>query len=380
MTMRFVFAVSVVCLVTGSLLVGAGSQAARQLPQADRRSAAPSILVAPPALAVAQPLTADTLRATINAAMSRFDLMFAQQAQLFGVSADDQKALMSSQVPIGFPTLIKTKELPDPGPEVSAADPKVRPLQTQPRIEAQIGDNDFLPVRFLEGGVIAARAVGRVASQFEALPDAGLGTGFMVSPTLFITNHHVIPDLRLVEHLELQFNYQYNLDGSAIFEPVTYEFDGQSFFDTNEGLDFTVIRVKPRAVTPTPPGASMSTSTAGAEFGFLQLTDRYDYSKGQYANVIQHPAGRPKEIALRNNVVDGIYANVIRYTTDTENGSSGSPVLNNSWKVIALHHAAGEPDAQSGRSKNNEGIRIDAILKYMRSKYTREILKELGIG
>ena len=70
------------------------------------------------------------------------------------------------------------------------------------------------------------------------------------------------------------FTYQYNLDGTAILAAVACEFDGRSFFDMNVDLDFTLILVKPRSVTPTEPGASMSTSTAGEDFGFLQLTDR----------------------------------------------------------------------------------------------------------
>jgi endonuclease G len=183
----------------------------------------------------------------------------------------------------------------------------------------------------------------------------------------------------MANSVELQFNYQYSLDGSVILPHVTYEFDPASFFDTSVDLDFTVIRVRPRSVLPTDPGGTMSTRNAGEEFGFLQLTDKYVYTKGQLANVVQHPDGRPKEIALHDNVLDGVYANVIRYTTDTESGSSGAPVFNNSWRVIALHHAAGDRDPQTGAWKNNEGVRIDSILKHMRSKYLPEILKELGI-
>ena len=48
---------------------------------------------------------------------------------------------------------------------------------------------DFVDVVFLERGMHAARSVARVAT-----PDGqGLGTGFMISPRLFMTNNHVIP-------------------------------------------------------------------------------------------------------------------------------------------------------------------------------------------
>ena len=33
------------------------------------------------------------------------------------------------------------------------------------------------------------------------------------------------------------------------------------------------------------------------------------------------------------------HQNRLRYQTNTEDGSSGSPVFNREWRVVALHHA-----------------------------------------
>lgn len=337
-----------------------------------------SLRVEAPAVTPGKGLSTAALEKAIADALRVLDPALSAQAKILGVPIEDRRTLIFPGLPIGFSTLLQTRGLPDPGPDVSATDPRVRSMDAQPLIERRIGPGNFLPVRFLEGGVISARAVGRVAVQFEPLPEAGLGTGFMVSPTLFLTNNHVISSPQVAASLEIQFNYQYSLDGSSILPHVIYELDPTGFFDTNVALDFTLVRVKPRSVVPAEPGANASSRTAGTEFGFIQLTDKYVYTKGQLANVIQHPEGRPKEIALHDNQIDSVYANVVRYTTDTETGSSGSPVFNNSWKVIALHHAAGEKD-EAGAWKNNEGIRLDRILQYMRSKYKPEILKELGI-
>ena len=58
--------------------------------------------------------------------------------------------------------------------------------------------------------------------------------------------------------------------------------------------------------------------------------------------------------------------------TDTERGSSGSPVFNNDWKVIALHHA-GKTEEDGGLVINpatgekrgaNEGILIKNIVQH----------------
>ncbi len=81
-------------------------------------------------------------------------------------------------------------------------------------------------------------------------------------------------------------------------------------------------------------------------------------------NIIQHPAGRAKEISLQNNFVEYIDGNVVQYVTSTFNGSSGSPVFNDEWEVVALHHAGGdisEPTTQR-RYFRNEGITIGKIL------------------
>ncbi|MEO1159906.1 MAG: trypsin-like peptidase domain-containing protein [Pseudomonadota bacterium] len=63
---------------------------------------------------------------------------------------------------------------------------------------------------------------------------------------------------------------------------------------------------------------------------------------GAPANIIHHPKGLPKRASLeKNKVVDLGFAEVlVHYSSDTEQGSSGSPVLNDDWRLFALHHAS----------------------------------------
>jgi V8-like Glu-specific endopeptidase len=54
---------------------------------------------------------------------------------------------------------------------------------------------------------------------------------------------------------------------------------------------------------------------------------------------------------------------VVQYLTDTMPGSSGSPVFNDKWELIVLHHSGGwlpEPSTKSTHFRN-EGIRVSAI-------------------
>jgi len=96
-------------------------------------------------------------------------------------------------------------------------------------------------------------------------------------------------------------------------------------------------------------------------------------------NIVQHPDGRPKEVAIHNNFFERLLPNHIRYTTDTEGGSSGSPVFDNRWIVFALHHSAGDQNPD-GSWKNNEGVRIDKIIHHILSSadIPNNIKAELG--
>jgi len=228
----------------------------------------------------------------------------------------------------------------------------------------QGGTVDFVEISFLDVGRAASRSVARVAYT-DGSPVA---TGFMVAPTLFLTNHHVIgaPDeaLRMV----LEFNYELDADGRAL--PVTrFRLDPQTLFisDGTDDLDYTLVAV----------GESTDGPTRLADFGYLPLLDTDDkHMKAIFVNVIQHPDGRPKELVTRENRILARTANTLIYGADTLQGSSGSPVFNDDWEVVALHHwgspsRALRDSVPDGSPKNgNEGIRISSIVGRLRKELT----------
>ena len=62
------------------------------------------------------------------------------------------------------------------------------------------------------------------------------------------------------------------------------------------------------------------------------------------------------------------YANLshrLQYTTDTMPGSSGSPVFNDEWHVVAIHHAGGDlvKNSQGDKVFANEGMLFKWILE-----------------
>ena len=126
-------------------------------------------------------------------------------------------------------------------------------------------------------------------------------------------------------------------------------------FITDQKLDFTLVAIEEISAD----------GTKSSDFGFLPLLpQKGKVLLGEYVSIIQHPSGAPKAVALRENKITDIFDDYIHYSTDTQPGSSGSPVFNDQWIVVGLHHA-GVPDPNDNTKYiSNEGIRISSILKF----------------
>jgi endonuclease G len=59
-------------------------------------------------------------------------------------------------------------------------------------LERIIGESDLLPINYLQIGLNASKSICRVQVRNESGNLLGYGTGFMVSPSLMMTNNHVL--------------------------------------------------------------------------------------------------------------------------------------------------------------------------------------------
>lgn len=223
-------------------------------------------------------------------------------------------------------------------------------FQQHLRQGVMVGDsNDLLPIAFLQQGLDSARAVALLRE--DGVPK---GSGFLTHGGLFITNHHLLPQPPAAGRVTLQFGWRRTESGELV-DGVTCAVEAESFFLTSptDELDCTLIAL----------GAPIDGSGEAPQP--LTLNDRNDkHALGISLNLIHHPGGAPQQITLRNNALLARQGQLLHYAADTDGGSSGAPVFNDSWQLVALHHGGVESDD----GWVNEGIRISAIIDWLKGE------------
>ena len=250
--------------------------------------------------------------------------------------------------------------------------------------------NDLQAVNFLARGSRAARTIARISydRRGRLVP---AGTASLVGPRLVLTNNHVLPDVATAEQAVAEFKAEVDLDNHTE-TIVAYRLDPQALFLTDEHLDYTLVAVQVEAGAKPP----------GEEFGWNRLVAQQGkLATGEPVNVVGHPMGRLKEIAVRNNATLVLLDEFLHYATDTEPGNSGSPVFNDQWEIVALHHSGVpatdddgnwlKPDGTRWRPEDgdsavhwiaNEGARVSVLLRHLADRPVsgaqRQLLAELG--
>jgi hypothetical protein len=218
------------------------------------------------------------------------------------------------------------------------------------------------------------------------------GTGFLVGPDAVLTNYHVMEPVILKQvgpgGVECQFDFKLLRDNTAPFTPVKLADDWLIDFSkyspnekrgtpdqapppTAEELDYTLIRLS--APFGSQPWAKSPEVNGNAPArGWVRVPDRPPAVGDTMAIIIaQHPDGAPMKLALDTDAVNkekGFWFNApqtrLRYATNTEGGSSGSPCFDFNWKLVALHHY-GDPKANATNLPRfgswNQGVPIGQI-------------------
>jgi endonuclease G, mitochondrial len=234
--------------------------------------------------------------------------------------------------------------------------------------EAVILMDERVSYRFMALALRTAASVARlrVPRIVDGQPDGQFcyGTGWVIAPGLLITNYHVINARSYMSapasptdfaaqgaSTQVWFNYRIENDGERV-EQTASEVMCSSPPDK---LDYAILR--------------LGTSPSGLRNALSLVRQQPILAKGDRLNIVQHPKGGPLQFAIRGNyyVGAGKAPYHLRYLTDTEPGSSGSPILDDGWNVVGLHRSSERAigdQVVSGQPVyvNNEGIAIHAIL------------------
>ena len=261
------------------------------------------------------------------------------------------------------------------------------PVEAGIRLERILQGNELTDISYLAQGIICSKSVARIIIK-KGGRLVGYGTGSLIAPGVLLTNHHVLPDFEYVQESTAQFRYERDIYGNEL-NPIDFKLKITPEPILCKDLDIALVGVE-----------LISADHRGLDqFRWLKLNPQPKKAFiGEYLTIIQHPNGEHKQICVRENKLLKYLDNspYIWYQTDTVGGSSGSPVFNNSWEVVALHHSSAPQTKRiNGKdvyvAKNgkvwtpdmgddqinwiaNEGIRISQILLYLNENHPNNLL------
>jgi hypothetical protein len=222
----------------------------------------------------------------------------------------------------------------------------------------------------------------RVICRIEDLrdPRQSLGTGFLVNRDLVLTSYHVVEQYINPKHnrvrdtngLRCRFDYAVENDGQII--PGTAEllatgnewiahYSKYSEFDAGDQtglpqineLDFALLRL----------GGAIGDAPApdGKKRGWVTVSTRSPLPRSADANLIlQYPKDASLKLVFAKVIDLNDNSTRVRYDTNTEAGSSGSPCFDITLTLVALYQG-GDPSYQ--RTAFNQAIPIDRIVSHL---------------
>ncbi len=239
-------------------------------------------------------------------------------------------------------------------PTAEVAREKLGQLADDEGYEKILGTESFTSFKWFQKCMLRAAAV----AQVESSMGDPVGTAFVVrggdlkpglgDELLLLTNAHVISgDASVSRALRpskaaVHFEVQKNTEVSELKVEELWS-------SPPDKLDATLLRPsrKIENIVPVP------------------ITDARPAKDGQQrAYIIGHPQGRKLSFSIHDNYLLDYNDRLLHYRSPTEPGSSGSPVFNDDWELIGLHHAGHRQMPKlhgDGTYPANEGIWITAI-------------------
>ena len=234
------------------------------------------------------------------------------------------------------------------------------------QLERVFGEDAYKRIRWLKMGLDRCEAVGLVGRR----DGTGVGTGFVIwgkslSESLdddwyFLTNSHVITnDDEVIRNSSAWRKplrpHEAFITFELLFDPDHPEYSVSELVWTSppNELDATLIRLE-----------SAYGSDRDKQYVITRELPALEEKKRIY--IAGHPSGGGLTVSLHDNHLLDYNERFMQYRTPTDPGSSGSPVFNDQWELVGLHHAGSSKKPSLANPavshEANEGIRISAII------------------
>ncbi|MFK7893208.1 MAG: serine protease [Granulosicoccus sp.] len=232
--------------------------------------------------------------------------------------------------------------------------------------EAVFGQERFKNLKWLKAGFERAQGVCKITDRFGE----AFGTGFIMraedlhlnvaQSLVVLTNAHVVsndateqrgsPKAKSADKVKVQFE--------AADDPErAYEVERILATSSRHELDFSILALKEPIPFDKPYPVAKSLPLVGED---------------QRIYLIGHPRGGRLSFSLYDNLLLDHEPPKLHYRSPSLGGSSGSPVFNQDWDLIGLHHAGGEKmprlNDKEGTYSANEGLWIASIIAAVESK------------
>ncbi|MDB5530334.1 MAG: hypothetical protein JWR51_3437 [Devosia sp.] len=310
------------------------------------------------ALALVAPLDVDPL--AIEPGQSPLNLWFVLLEKLAAAGQVRNAVEVTRE---RFPNNPKTSFLeslladePAPVDAAVGSNPKFNDSVTEP--EALLFHDDLtMPTGKIPGLIATLTRMSELAPaicllRVKNLAGSFFGTGFRIGDDKVLTNHHVLwPKSQIAAEVHADFGFDVDASGASL---AVISINGDvGTIKGEEDDDWAVIAI---------PGMDKN-------WPVLSLSAATVPKVGDAAYILQHPAGQQRRLGFVRNTISDVDEARVKYITDTEPGSSGSPVLDADGGLIGLHHAGGRPVEVAGLPpvSKNEGIRISRVLERLKA-------------
>ncbi len=231
-------------------------------------------------------------------------------------------------------------------------------LEADKQFEQILGKDRYKTFQWYRKGLDRASGVAQIRDR----SGNGHGSGFLIrgadlhqgigQKCVVVTNAHVVSD-DLAEQNSIPAALpadEVRIRFEAKDSNKEFEVDQILFSSPRSELDCTILSLKSHIVHENPYPIAKR----------LPLVD-----KNQRVYVIGHPRGGGLSYSIDDNLLLDHERPVVHYRAPTEGGSSGSPVFNQDWDLVALHHAGGmnmkKLNGKAGTYPANEGIYFQSI-------------------